>query len=104
MVSRLSLGEFRSFPLLYRSRSMHYAKRCKARFPRTPYTGAQVNIAYPLAGCTRPLRAILVRPGRSQQEITPGGGGSEKWGIYLLGDLTIHRRPPRVTSVTPRTA
>src|SRR5215208_1657089 len=43
MVSMLSLGDFRPFPLLYRSRSTHYATQYKARFPRTPYASNRVS-------------------------------------------------------------
>src|SRR5919112_6593319 len=35
----------------------------------------------------RPLEANLARPGRSQQEITPGGG-SEEWGLLFYKTQT----------------
>ena len=37
----------------------------------------------------RPLEANLARPGRSQQELTPGGGGSEEWGLLFYKTQTF---------------
>ena len=46
--------------------------------------GCLLKGGFPFAECTRPLRAVLARLGRSQQEIAPGGA-SEEWGHLLQG-------------------